>query len=100
MVVEEEDKDKDGCDEFGGWRMIAGAEGEADVVAIGKSERGEAGGGGEVDGEVVVNASEGEETRECLPVATTRAGRGGTLLLLLLQGRGCSQRGAAPRCDD
>jgi len=30
---------------------------------------------------------EGEESRECLPVATTRAGRGGRLL----QRRGCSR---------
>jgi hypothetical protein len=76
-----------------GCGRIAGVEEDADVVAREGSERGRGrgrgrgGGGGEVDGEVAVSASEGEESRECLPVATTRAGRGRRLL----QRRGCSQ---------
>lgn len=97
-MVEEDDKGA-WWDEFSCWRMT-GAGGDADVVAREESERERGrgrgrGGGGGVDGEVEVSAGEGEESRECLPVATTRAGRGRRLLLLLR----CSQRGAAPRFD-
>jgi hypothetical protein len=88
--VAEEDE-RAGRVEFGCWR-IRGFEEDADVVAMEGRERGRGrgrgrgGGGGEVDGEVEVSASEGEESRECLPVATMRAGRGGRL-----QRRGCSR---------
>ena len=65
-------------------------------------------GGGEVDEEVVDTASEGEEGRECLPVATTRKRgwrrscselrRGKVTLMVGKQLRGVTQAGE--RRDD
>ena len=79
---------------MGSWEavLVDVKEEDVDVFAREGSESGgrgwrvEGGGGGDVDGEGAVSVSEGEESREGVPVATTRAERGRKL-----RGLGSSQ---------